>query len=65
LEESKIEYDAAKSSNFLVKEVFLEKSEGPFNILAKGDNLAFIKHLIENKELNGKLKLVYIDPPFF
>ena len=65
LEESKIEYDEAKASNFIVKEIFSENKDEPLNILAKGDNLSFIKYLIEKKELNEKLKLVYIDPPFF
>src|SRR5665648_1296110 len=65
LEESKIEYEQAKSSNFVLKEAFSEKSEDVLNIMAKGDNLSFIKFLMETKRLKEKLNLVYIDPPFF
>jgi site-specific DNA-methyltransferase (adenine-specific) len=35
------------------------------NILARGDNLSFMKFLMDEKDLTGKLKLIYIDPPFF
>ncbi len=65
LERSKIEYEQAKSSNFVRKEAFFQKNEDASNIMAKGDNLSFIKFLMENKGLKQKLKLVYIDPPFF
>ncbi len=32
--------------------------------LIKGENLAVMKHLIDNWGLKGKIDLVYIDPPF-
>lgn len=35
------------------------------NILAKGDNLPFMKYLLDQKDMNGKINLIYIDPPFF
>lgn len=35
------------------------------NILAHGDNLSFMKYLLEQKEMAGKINLIYIDPPFF
>jgi len=35
------------------------------NILANGDNLPFMKYLVEQKEMAGKINLIYIDPPFF
>lgn len=35
------------------------------NILAHGDNLPFMKYLIEEREMIGKINLIYIDPPFF
>ena len=35
------------------------------NLLVRGDNLSFMKFLIDEKDLSGKLKLIYIDPPFF
>jgi len=40
-------------------------SEEIKNILAKGDNLTFMKHLAEDKGLAGKIQMIYIDPPFF
>lgn len=35
------------------------------NILAHGDNLTFMNYLFKEKDMAGKLKLIYIDPPFF
>lgn len=35
------------------------------NTLAHGDNLSFMKYLLEQKEMAGKINLIYIDPPFF
>lgn len=44
-----------------------EKSsgEGFSNLLAAGDNAAFMEWLLWEKKMAGKLRLVYIDPPFF
>jgi site-specific DNA-methyltransferase (adenine-specific) len=42
-----------------------EKGDLSENILARGDNLHFMKFLIDEKGLEGKLNLIYIDPPFF
>ncbi|MBE6036003.1 MAG: site-specific DNA-methyltransferase [Clostridiales bacterium] len=38
---------------------------GEENILALGDNLDFMDHLIKDRSLAGKVQMVYIDPPFF
>lgn len=35
------------------------------NVLASGDNAAFMEWLLREKNMAGKLKMVYIDPPFF
>lgn len=35
------------------------------NILALGDNISFMKYLTEKCDMRGKIKLIYIDPPFF
>ena len=35
------------------------------NMLAAGDNAAFMEWLLREKNMGGKLKMVYIDPPFF
>src|SRR3989338_2524500 len=34
------------------------------NKLVFGDNLMVLKSLYENPEIKGKVKLIYIDPPF-
>jgi len=34
------------------------------NILIKGDNVKGLQYLLKNKNLKGKIDLVYIDPPF-
>ncbi|MCD8297368.1 MAG: site-specific DNA-methyltransferase [Prevotella sp.] len=34
------------------------------NILIKGDNVAGLRYLLEERSLRGKIDLVYIDPPF-
>jgi len=35
------------------------------NTLCYGDNIRFMKYLIEQENMKGKIKLIYIDPPFF
>lgn len=37
----------------------------PENMAALGDNLKFMKYLLRERELGGKVNLIYIDPPFF
>ena len=39
--------------------------ESPVNTVALGDNAAFIRYLLAEKRLGGKVDLIYIDPPFF
>jgi len=43
------------------KRIFGNESD---NSLYYGDNLDVLKHLIHNKNLKGKIRLVYIDPPY-
>jgi len=38
--------------------------DGWKNILAYGENLGIMKTLLEKNNLKGKVKLIYIDPPF-
>ncbi len=40
------------------------KTSGIKNQLVQGDNLEYMKHLL-NKGMEGKINLIYIDPPFF
>ena len=35
------------------------------NLLAHGDNLEFMKYLLYDKNMAGKINMIYIDPPFF
>ncbi|WP_206460762.1 DNA methyltransferase [Anaerovorax sp. IOR16] len=35
------------------------------NIFAKSDNAAFMDYLLKKKSMAGKIKLIYIDPPFY
>ena len=35
------------------------------NILARGDNGLFMCHLLQQRQMAGKVHLIYIDPPFF
>ena len=49
---------------------FVTEETGPgtgrdANILALGDNMDFMAHLLNSGEMAGKIKLIYIDPPFF
>lgn len=39
--------------------------KAPKGRLAKGDNLAYMHHLLINENFFGKLNLIYVDPPFF
>lgn len=43
----------------------VEKVGPGSNVLANGDNLPFMKYLLEQKDMSGKINLIYIDPPFF
>ncbi|SFA93748.1 site-specific DNA-methyltransferase (adenine-specific) [Lentibacillus halodurans] len=45
-----------------LKETYGEPSDGWFNKIFWGDNLQVMSHLL--KEYRGKIKLIYIDPPF-
>jgi adenine specific DNA methylase Mod len=40
-------------------------AKGEYNLLACCDNLNFMKYLLDEKGMQGKLKMIYIDPPFF
>lgn len=70
LEESKIEYEKIKNAGDVKKPfITVEKKDirqiSERNILARGDNLDFIKYLLDSQNMAGKLQLVYMDPPFY
>lgn len=49
-----------------VRNRFLAENGAPAgNMLAAGDNAAFMEWLLRERQMAGKLKLIYIDPPFF
>lgn len=58
-------YKGLQSEEFCITEKINCTEDGWSNILAHGDNMQFMKYLLEEKDMKGKLKLIYIDPPFF
>ena len=70
LEESRSEYQEIKNSipggrSFCPVERINHTEEESASLLARGDNLEFIQYLIREKELEGKIQLIYMDPPFY
>ena len=75
LEDSKREYENAKAGSFRIAEEvkggeaggeYSEGGKSPWtNLLALGDNSRFMKYLLEERNMAGRLKLIYIAPPFF
>ena len=73
LDDSRLMSERAKVGNFEISEEINcadfanapELEENDTNIMAFGDNAAFMKYLINKKGMSGKINLIYIDPPFF
>lgn len=70
LDESRKEYEAIMPGTFKITEISgkqeCDESAGrDINLMCKSDNLAFMKYLITEKNMAGKVNLIYIDPPFF
>lgn len=72
LDESRLISEEIKAGNFKISEEINcerishgEESEEDTNIMAFGDNAAFMKYLLDEKSMSGKINLIYIDPPFF
>ena len=65
IEEAKKEYERITGGNFALTEE-LGASE---NLLALGDNARFMKYLLDGgdgaESLRGRIRQIYIDPPFF
>lgn len=61
IEESKKIYDSAFAGSFHIA----EKIGAGENILACSDNLPFMEYLLKQRDMEGKINLIYIDPPFF
>lgn len=64
LRESELLAENIKASKFTISEE-INCVEGGNNLLALGDNAQFMKYLLTEKDMAGKLKMIYIDPPFF
>ena len=70
-EQSRIEYEETKAGIFRVTErIQGGRPAGPDQpeargILACADNAEFMKYLLTEKNLTGKVQQIYIDPPFF
>lgn len=65
LEESKREYESEKAADFHITEEVNCSAGGQSNVLALGDNSKFMRTLLDKGDMAGKIKLIYIDPPFF
>ena len=72
MEESRKAYEeivaATDQQAFAITEIIGKASidyERFENIVARGDNVRFMKFLMEHRDLKGKIDLIYIDPPFF
>lgn len=66
----KLYHDALNGKSdfdFTIKEIYGAETEvaDACNCIAKGDNLRFMCHLITERQLSGRLQLIYTDPPFF
>lgn len=48
---------------FRAEEMYGEPKDG--NIIAQGDNLDYMMYLLKERNMAGKLQLIYVDPPFF
>lgn len=62
LQEAKNEYEKCTPERFIPVERYGSETD---NILAQGDCLPFMKYLMEEKNMKGRLQLIYADPPFF
>lgn len=53
------------SCDFEVYEIYGKLESAKNNMLAKGDNLKFMKYLASQEQFREKINLIYVDPPFF
>ena len=68
LDAGKREYENMKAGRFFPAEELLPtegSSNGWKNLLALGENGAFMKALLQDENMAGQIQMVYIDPPFF
>ena len=68
LKEAQTEYTVLQDKCFHITETFNETEEEQSwwrNMLALGDNRNFMKTLLRQHNMAGKIQMIYIDPPFF
>lgn len=69
IEESQSEYEAYLNDDeyitLNIEESLGEKDKSFTNQLVYGDNIKWMKHLLQNKRMKEKIQLIYIDPPFY
>lgn len=63
LEDAKKEYEECPAEDYFPVERYGEGE--PENIFAQGECLSFMKYLLEEKDMAGKISVIYVDPPFF
>ena len=63
--EGKAELHKTQFTPFGVSEEINSDTGKEKNLLAHGDNLEFMKYLLYDKNMAGKINMIYIDPPFF
>ncbi len=52
-------------SRAAAEEEYDRKGVYNLNTLASGDNLRYMEYLLKEKDMSGKIQLIYVDPPFF
>lgn len=64
---SQRQYQNAKAKPLILSEEIggASNQEGKKNLLCLGDNKTVMKSLLTDYDMAGKLKLIYLDPPFF
>lgn len=63
LKEAREEYENCSPGVFNASYQYGDSDTG--NTVAEGDNLEFMKFLIETMNMKGRVNLIYVDPPFF
>ena len=63
LKEAQEEYEECRQQAF--RAVYQYGDDDSGNIVSEGDNLEFMKFLIETMDMKDRINLIYVDPPFF
>ena len=65
IEKGKADYENIINSDYNLHIDLIEKVRAGNNILGRCENTAFIEYLINDRQMQGKLNFIYIDPPFY